>query len=394
MVQVLNKNGNLKIKEMKKSYISLLAIGMSLFGLIACDNFMDVHKEYVEDGETIYSPKVDLISFRAGEGRILFQCLLINSPNVKTVDVYWNDGLNKRSITVPSSTSDTVLIEEFLPNMEEKSYTFDVRTTDGYTHQSLKTTGSATSYGALFRSTLSNRRVDVGSTVEVGTDIQIQIPWGTAAENLLRNEIRYTAVAGGSTVIEVSPTESLTTITDAAPGSSFEYRSRFLPEPTAVDTFDMAWESLAIDPAIFFDRTTWTASVSDFADPVARVIDNNLTTYWHSSYPAAFAFPHWIIIDMKSVRDITRLEIYRRDGFITLKNIEYYVSDDPAHDALTWVKIGDVEFPNNVLPRMMTLEIPSPNPAHKKRYLKIVVPDSYAANTFTHIAEIYVYGSY
>lgn len=369
---------------------------MSLFGFISCDNFMDVHKEYVEDGETIYAPKVDLISFRAGEGRILFQCWLVNSPNVKTVEVSWTDGneQKKKSITVPESTLDTVRIEEYLPDLGEKSYTFDVRTTDNHGHQSLKTTGSATSYGALFRSTLLNRRVDVGRTVEVGTDIRIQIPWGAAADTLMRSEIRYTAVGNVPTVIKVNPTDVLTTITDAAPGSTFEYRSRFLPEPTAVDTFDMAWESLTIDPAIFFDRTSWTVSVSDFADPVARVIDNDLTTYWHSSYPAAFAFPHWIIIDMTSVRDITRIEIYRRDGFITLKNIEYYVSDDPAHDALTWVKIGDVEFPNDVLPRMMTLDIPSPNPAHKKRYLKIVVPDSYASNTFTHIAEINVYGTY
>ncbi|GHV69384.1 chitobiase [Bacteroidia bacterium] len=382
---------------MKKSYISVLAIGMSLLGFISCDNFMDVHKEYVEDGETIYSPKVDSISFRAGEGRILFQCRLVNSPNVKTVVVYWNGGLNKHPITVPSSTSDTVFVEDFLPDMGEKIYSFDVRTIDAYGHQSLETTGSGASYGALFRSSLDQRRIDVGRMVEVGTVIEIRIPWAAAAGNLVRREIRYTAVGSVPTVIKVSPSESLTTITDAADGSSFEYRSLFLPEPTAVDTFSLDWESLTIDPAIFFNRATWAVSVSDYQNTegsIAALIDGNLNSYWHSRYsnPDLADFPHWIIIDMTSVRDIRRLEIYRRNNMASIKTVQYFTGDDPAHDALTWAEIGRVEFPSTVLPRMLTLDIPSPDPVNKKRYLKIVVPDSYSA--VAGIAEIYVYGSY
>jgi hypothetical protein len=315
------------------------------------------------------------------------------------VDVYWNGGLDKQSITVPASASDTVLVEEFIPNMGEQSYSFDVRTIDGYGHQSLKTTGSGASYGDFFRSNLLQRRINGVSINEKLS--QVQITWGVAAENLERTEIRYTAVDNETKVIKVKPDESLTSIADAADGSPFEYRSLFLPEPTAIDTFAMEWES-TIAPVVFFDRTTWVVlQVSDErADDgggKATLIDDNRSTYWHSMWGPNIPPPHWAIIDMQnSLRNITRIETWRRANNGNSKTVQYFVSDDPDPDAATWVQIGsDVVFPNNssAADNMRTTEIPSPDPANKKRYLKIYLPDS-NNNQNTSIAEIYVYGSY
>ena len=85
---------------MKRIY-SLLAFILCVSVLSSCDDFMDVHKEYIEDGEIIYAPKPDTISFVAGKERILFHCRTYNAPNVKSVDIYWNDGLD--SLIIPVS---------------------------------------------------------------------------------------------------------------------------------------------------------------------------------------------------------------------------------------------------------------------------------------------------
>ena len=102
-----------------KMIYSLLAFILCVSVLSSCDDFMDVHKEYIEGGEIIYAPKPDTVSFIAGKERILFHCRTYNAPNVKSVDIYWNDGLD--SLIVPVSLGagyDSLNV--VLDNMPEK----------------------------------------------------------------------------------------------------------------------------------------------------------------------------------------------------------------------------------------------------------------------------------
>ena len=120
---------------MRRIY-SLTALLASVLSFFSCEDFMDIHKEYIEGGEIIYAPKPDTISFIAGKDRILFNCRTYNAPNVRTIDVYWNEGLDSLIIPVELNTGyDSISV--VLEDMEEKSYSFNVRTTDNYGHKSL-----------------------------------------------------------------------------------------------------------------------------------------------------------------------------------------------------------------------------------------------------------------
>lgn len=142
---------------MKRIY-SLVAFAVSVLFFTSCDDFMDVHKEYIEGGEIIYAPKPDSVNFIAGEGRILFNCRTYNAPNVRSVDVYWNDRLDSLIIPVELSTGyDSISV--ILDNMEEKSYTFNIQTTDNFGHKSLFVTSFGTSYGDTYRATLNDRGI-------------------------------------------------------------------------------------------------------------------------------------------------------------------------------------------------------------------------------------------
>ncbi len=55
---------------MKRIYSLLVFIACTLL-ITSCEDFMDVHKEYIEGGEIIYAPKPDSIAFIAGKERIL-----------------------------------------------------------------------------------------------------------------------------------------------------------------------------------------------------------------------------------------------------------------------------------------------------------------------------------
>jgi hypothetical protein len=382
---------------MKNKYIGLLAIWMGLFYFVSCDDFMDVHKKYVESDEIIYAPKVDSMQFIGGREKILFRVWLRNSPNVRSVDVFYNNRVDSVIIPVtPSAELDSV--NYILPDMGESSYTFEVRTTDSYGHHSLPTTGVGTSYGDAFQSTL-NKRLIGGVSINEKLS-QTQIAWLSAAESLLFSEIRYTTTGNETKIIKVKPNESSTSIADAADGSVFEYRSLFLPEPNAIDTFKFDWER-TVDPDVFFNQTNWEViQVSDAnADyPETNIIDDNLSSFWHSEYSPMSPFPHWVVIDMKSQKNITQIDTYRRNNNRDSKTIRYFVSDDPDPNATTWVQIGnDVVFPSATTPQMLTTTIPYPDPANKKRYLKLYLPDTNntgSGSTSVSIAEINAYGSY
>lgn len=220
---------------MKKILNTILLISCVL-GFSSCEDFMDIHKKYIEGGEIIYAPKPDSLFFVAGKERIQFNCHTYNAPNVKSVDVYWNDGLDSLIIPVTlGSGYDSISV--ILDNMQEKSYTFTVRTTDNFGHKSLYITDIGASYGASYQATLNNRRIkNVSLSEEGGT-----IDWYSAPEGLVRNEIRYTIKDGTQAIVWMESNLYTVSCPYAKNGTSFEYRSLYVPEKQAIDTFATAW---------------------------------------------------------------------------------------------------------------------------------------------------------
>lgn len=374
---------------MKRIY-RLVVFVISVLFFTSCDDFMDVHKEYIEGGEIIYAPKPDSVNFIAGEGRILFNCRTYNAPNVRSVDVYWNDRLDSLIIPVELSTGyDSISV--ILDNMEEKSYTFNIQTTDNFGHKSLFVTSFGTSYGDVYRATLNDRGIKSLSL----SDKEGTIEWYSAPVHLVRNEIRYIKTDGSQTTVKISSIDNLAKLPDVKPGSTFEYRSLYIPEEIAIDTFATAWKEYETPfPAEYkYDRSLWEVlSVSDVSTSegggMAALIDGDLSTYWQSAYEGGDApLPHWAVIDMQTSKKISRIELYRRTGNKDAKSIELYVSDHPDANAVGWIQIGTVVFEEG---DSSSITIPG-SIDMKGRYLKLLLPDS-NREPYTSVAEVYVYG--
>lgn len=374
---------------MKKIYSLLLCILCTVL-ITSCEDFMDVHKEYIEGGEIIYAPKPDTIMFIAGKERIEFFCRTYNSPNVKSVNVYWNDGLD--SLIIPASfNSDYDSIQVILDNMPEQSYTFNVQLVDNFNHRSLIVTDFGTSYGDNYQSSLMDRRIRSVSLTDKGASIT----WYSAAEDLFANEVRYVRNDGTTSIVRMSADEFTTFCPDAQSGAEFEFRSLFIPEEEAIDTFYTAWSLYeeALPSEYKFDRTGWTVTVSDetASDGGGKdaLIDDNLSTWWHSSYTGGNApLPHWAVIDMLSGKNMSKIEIYRRAGNTDSKSVELYVGNNPDADGAGWIQIATGAFSNG---DNLELIIPESIDTSQSRYLKIILPDS-NREPFTNLAEVYVYG--
>ena len=372
-----------------KKIVNGIIIPLILSALISCGDFMDTHKEYIEDGEIIYAPKVASVIFFAGMNRIECQYMLYKSPNVRSVDLYWNEGMDSLIMPV-TPTAGIDLFSVIIPNLEEKSYTFNARTTDLHGHKSLYLTNFGTSYGEVYKSTLTGRRVNTVELIDkndIGTG---SISLFAASEDLVRTEIRYQKSDGSTDIVVAKQNENTVFCPDALPGSTFEARSLYIPEPVAIDTFATAWTTYgtAFATSYQYDRSDW--EVLEVSDETAgeggsALIDGNLATYWSSQRTPVAPLPHWAIIDMKSPKNIVRFDIYRRSGNTDTRTVECYLGDSPEETG-SWILIGEGTFTTGG-----RLEIESTDKLTRGRYLKIKLPDSNRA-PYTNLAEVYPYG--
>lgn len=374
---------------MKRIY-SLAILVVFILSVTSCEDFMDIHKEYIEGGEIIYAPKPDSVNFIAGKGRVLFNCRTYNAPNVRSIDVYWNDGLDSLIIPVELKTGyDSISV--ILDNLEEKSYTFNIQATDNFGHKSLFMTDFGTSYGDTYQATLNDRLVESLTL----SDQEGTIKWYYAPQYLVRSEVRYVKKNGSQAIVKVPSTDDLVQLPDVKLGSTFEYRSLYIPEEVAIDTFATAWKEYETPfPAEYkYDRSSWEVlSVSDVSTSegggMATLIDGDLSTYWQSAYEGGDApLPHWAVIDMQTPKNISRVELYRRTGNKDTKSIELYVSDHPDANAAGWIQIGTVVFEEG---DSSSITIPG-SIDMKGRYLKLLLSDS-NREPYTSVAEVYVYG--
>ncbi len=370
--------------------------------LASCDDFMDVHKEFIKDGEVIYAPKMDSMAFLAGHNRIGFKYWLNKSPNVRTIDLRWNDG--KDSLIIP--VTPTGGLEEFMtivPDLEENSYTFQVQTIDMYGNKSLSTMDFGASYGDIYQSSLSQRGVSSVEIKEQSDGLNAYVSLFSAREGLLRTEIRYESkIDGSKMVVSAAADEDGAFCPNAKDSSSFEYRSLYVPEPNAIDSFATEWVvSNYVFPDVFqYDVTGWRViGVSSQADEGqthygSNLIDGIEYTAWHSKWrePAAEP-PHWVVIDMLSPKNITKLDIVRANNWAN--TVQYFLGDDPDPDAASWTKVGEAVFPSltGTWPGgTYFMSIESTDKVTRGRYFKMVLPDS---NSYPHIFinSIFLFGS-
>lgn len=122
----------------------------------------------------------------------------------------------------------------------------------------------------------------------------------------------------------------------------------------------------------------------------ASLIDGDVNTYWHSTWSSSAnpIFPHWIVLDMGSIRSFTRLEMIRRhnntEGGFKNFTIEY------SNDKSVWnVLQKDLVFNSADSPASFQQYNFTPTSA---RYIRIFITTPHnGTQTNTHLAEVNVY---
>lgn len=383
---------------MKKFYYIGLSI-ICLCFMVACDDLMDTHKEFIKDGEIIYAPKPDTIFFIAGRNRIEANYTISKAPNVSFVNIYWNS--NKDSLITqiePSTTPKSGKI--ILSGLEEKSYTFTIQLKDRYGNKSLKTTAFGTVYGENYLNSLTARRVsNMQSNNEGGI-----VDWDIAQDGLVFNELKYTDKEGNIRELKVEPSQRSIVCPNASSGSSIEYRSAYIPEQASIDTFYTVWQNSAemgmSFPHIYeyadVNRENWEILYYDNSDPEEgspqNMLDNNQDSYWHSDYHNATRFPYTFVIDMKETLWIGKLGAASRNNVHYSKGVSYYISEDAEYvnnpNDNNWVFMGDIELRQENGWQWSTISKETIEKELRGRLLKVVFTSGHNNEHLGAIAEL------
>src|SRR5690606_34336549 len=156
--------------------------------------------------------------------------------------VFWNNNADSLEIPAPSIDSVGVMIL----NLAKKNYTFLVH---AYTAQGVKSQGKIVSgkvYGGQYESALVNRAVEQAVVNdEAKTAV---ITWEAAVSGAIASEIKYTNSMGTVHTETVLSAVKNTILNNYKSGSAFAYRTLYLPQAAAIDTFYTAYDSVEVNP--------------------------------------------------------------------------------------------------------------------------------------------------
>lgn len=222
-----------------KKTIFAVTFAFLLCSMGGCETLEDTYKDFIGYGEITYIGKADSVKTRGGRNRIELSWLLISDPKVSNYKVFWNDGSDSISgDVVKTDQVDTVRI--MFNDLKENYYQFDIFMFDNFGNSSIRSTQIGRVYGDEYGRMLLNRTYS--SSKRDGKDLIIE--WMSAESDLHGVELKYNNTFG-EMVMKFVPGETTTdTLFNFPVNGSIDYRSAFLPEPLALDTFYTAINSI------------------------------------------------------------------------------------------------------------------------------------------------------
>lgn len=227
------------MKNFRNIIIAVFAIS-AVLGIYSCTDD-DEYLKFTEGGEISYTAAIDSLEIFPGQNRVKVQGLIIGDPKVTEVRVYWNS--NKDSVSIPvnrTANIDTVSI--IIDGLEENIYNFVVKTFDDEGNSSISVSQTAEVYGDRYIASLFNR--PLVSNVLVDSKLIINFAEMDLSSGVLGSEVEYTTTSGSLNTIFVNIEEPSVEILDFESGSTYRYRTAFIPDEESIDNFYTDYEDV------------------------------------------------------------------------------------------------------------------------------------------------------
>ncbi|WP_430973792.1 DUF4998 domain-containing protein [Sunxiuqinia rutila] len=377
-------------------YLLLISIFV-LTMFFGCEDMMDTHSEYVQDGEIIYSVKVDSVYLFPGNNRVKLKGYLKNALQVTNIIVKWENADNSEQIETIAydfnQSPDSFMAE--IP-IDEGQYLLEFITMNEAGNTSVSTKVDGKVYGEKYRSYLENRPIQkILPNISGGA----MITFAPAASNLVTMNFEYQTVDGTQKNLVILPDQSELLIEDVDLYVPINYASGYIPSETAIDTFFCDVEEISLeyltDIAFEIDKSSF--EIIDFSTeeqaanegggngPAVNIIDGDNSSYWQSQWADGIGqIPHHITIDMKNEFNVTQVDLFRRNSNNHTKTVVL----EGSTDNVNWEEFGTLNYSSDGSIQKELIELTD---GKRMRYIKINVTESNVP-PYVSLAEIYVIG--
>lgn len=303
-------NSILRIMKQKK-YLSLVLISLCI--VFGCSKMNDKHDFYLQDGEIIYLGRVDSAKVLPGKNRFLLR-YWITDQRAKELKIYWNQMRDSLIVPIPvHSPSDSIdlLVGDDKNLIAEGKYTFQLISNNGEDLKSIIYEKLGNVYGEQFSSTLTQRFVrDVGYNPDKQ---EVTIDWGEPSSSK-EIGVEVTYYTGDTKNILQLPTEqfgSQISLINVNVEKGINYRTMFLPEPIAIDTFFTASTPIRVLQNVALFKPVKTSSNLNSSYPGSNAVDGIISTgsRWISS--SNEGLEHWIEIDLEKEYNLYSFKLYK-----------------------------------------------------------------------------------
>ena len=243
-------------------------------------------------------------------------------------------------------------------------------------------------YGNNYKNGLTSRALINQSTI---SPTSVEIYFGQADEGEVEVRVVFTNTSGAKDSVIMSSTQTSVVVNNINLNEKYDYYSVYKPEPEAIDMFQAPLVDAKNAAMLNFEKNKWTITGFSDEEPggdgkwglASNIIDNSVTTFWHSAVVATYAqMPHWIIVDMQSEKKF--------NGFIFIqtqesgeqglaKGFRFETSDNNS----VWTKVTEGEFTTSRYKQIFTFEAPV-----VARYFKITILSGYNDAFWSQIAEM------
>ena len=276
-------------------YISICLL-LTMGFMSSCSNMNDLGNRFLDEGETIYAARVYGIT-NTGKDR-LEVVVIVPSQRVETVRIYWKDYTDSVDVHIGGETGlfSTVI------DLPEGDYLFQLISFDKYGNKSLPMELSGTVLGSVYEADLVNRSIN--DMYIDGTTLKVS--WGNLRSGTVEMQVAYTDTDGEKVEALVAPKDNVSEFENYATG--FSYRTVYKPDSLCIDLFYADNERVLVQyrkidkSAITVDGASSTAADSN----PANTLDDDIATFWQSG---SGGYPHYIIYDLKTRRNIARVDI-------------------------------------------------------------------------------------
>ncbi|MEL7588752.1 MAG: DUF4998 domain-containing protein [Prolixibacteraceae bacterium] len=351
--------------------------------LWGCDGMDDTYREFIRDGEIIYVGTADSVKILPGKNRLKLN-FLISDPTATKVVILWNNRTDSLGMPIQRVyQTDTITAE--LTGLNEGSYSFDIFTFDDESNSSVAVNAVGSVYGENYLNSLLDTPVK-GAYVNETDNTRVDVTWGTADETALGSELIYTGASNEVYSLYIPSGESSTVLPDYLKGSSFQYRTLYLPEETAIDTFYTTFKTATVKGvATAYGKSGWVASGTDYdtgnVRPPKNAIDGKTNTVWHMNKTTSY--PHSMRVDMGQVQTVSGFTFIQRtplDG--AAKVVEMRISTDGEE----WSTVGEYTLENSTDEQFIDLSVDV-----QCRHFELIVKSDYKNGQFTALAEVGAY---